>query len=495
MQNQSKLSPGQLLDGRYRIIERVGSGGMSHVHLAEDLRLPGKKWAIKESVTEGMATGSVQAEADLLISLNHRRLPRVVDFYPPDSDGYSYLIMDYIEGITLGDYMLSKTEAITSLILKEFAKQLLEVLHYLHSHKPPIIYRDLKPSNIMVTEQNELMLIDFGIARSYRSGGNEDTVKLGTIGFAAPEQYGVGQSGPQSDLYGLGALMLYMATSGRYSQWQNGVEDVLKGKISEDLIPIIKCLLSTKPEDRYPNALSVSQAIEGVGSNRKLSAIHSSSNPSRTCVIAVMGVANGLGTTHTSFALCSYLSRWGSPAWVDYNTADSSVYQRLRSMAEIEEDWGFSRAAPSFLWNGIRYGKRSNRGGLTDYLRGDHRFVVVDLGIGEEEGAFEQFARSDLPVLIASGADWRLEEFILWLRRSELPVQSGWRVGLPMAGASSIHFIQSILTEGKAYGLPMQYNPFKLEVKMEDVFDEWVQDWTGGSSKTSRKSFFQRRKS
>lgn len=493
MRYESKLSTGQILDGRYEIKRIIGSGGMSHVHLAEDLRLPGKSWAIKESLTTDVVYGSVQAEADLLISLNHRRLPRVVDFYPPDEDGYSYLVMDYIEGVTLGSYMTAEGCNLSGSTLLKFAKQLLEVLQYLHGHHPPIVYRDLKPSNIIVTGQKELMLIDFGIARSYRNGGKEDTVKLGTVGFAAPEQYGQGQSGPQSDLYGLGALLLYMATGGQYSQWQRGMDRHLKGSVPVGLVPIIQRLLRHQPEERFPDAQSVLSAIaeiEGIEGDQGTSSNHPAIDRTRTCVVALVGVAHGLGVTHTSLSISGYLSRLGATAWVDLSTEDSIVHQRIRNMVVDGEESVMGRESGDlFEWNGVHYWKRPNRGGLSGLLGGSYRFVVLDLGIGTFDGGMDEFSRSDIPLIIASGADWRLEEVMLWLRRSGLQKKVKWKLCLPMTNKSAVALLQNALPEGEVYGLPLQFNPFKLEASHEAVYEEWVNAISGGISNRKRKLF------
>ena len=496
MRMESKLSAGQILDGRYKITQFIGSGGTSHVHLAEDMRLPGKKWAIKECVTTGISYVNVQSEAELLISLSHSRLPRIVDFYPPDKDGYSYLVMDYINGLTLSNYMTSIHGELSAATLLMFARQLLEVLQYLHNHNPPIVYRDLKPSNIMVTGQTELMLIDFGIARTYRSGNQEDTVKLGTVGFAAPEQYGGGQSGPQSDLYGLGALLLYMATGGLYSQWQNGMERLLKGSLPPELISVIQRLLHYHPEDRYPDVQSVLNAISGMEGNSRTYPTQRLPEGTRTCIVGVMGVAKGLGTTHTSLALSGFLSDLGTTAWLDLSAADSPIYHRIRNMATIEENFEPRRDLnPFFEWNGIHYGKRPEEGSLAGFMGGEFRFVVLDLGIGSHEGTLEEFARSDIPVLVASGADWRLEEVMMWFRRSGLHKQSRWKICLPLAGKAAVTLLQSAFAECKVYGLPVQSNPFKLEEKFMDILSDMVHPYAESSNKRKRAVFFQRKKS
>ncbi|KAI7250710.1 hypothetical protein KC345_g11637 [Hortaea werneckii] len=387
---------------------------MSRVYLAEDLRLQGKRWAVKESVLQdgSYATGDIQAEAGLLISLNHPKLPRIADFFPPDRDGYSYLVMDYIEGVTLHQYMAEHPAALPGVRIISYASQLLEVLHYLHSHHPPIIYRDLKPSNIMLTGHGELILIDFGIARKLRSGSGEDTEKLGTVGFAAPEQYGGGQSSPLSDLYGLGALLLYMASGGQFSQWQPGMEGKLRGSIPDRLIPVIRRLLRHHPEERYGSAAEVRAALEPLGAEQTQPSLEyepephfrvlSASSKSKATVVAVLGVAPGLGTTHTSLAVSSYLSRFGLTAWVEYSP-DSQVFNRIKGMSEAPE-FGDIRHTPEppFTWSEVDYWKLSPSDGLPEHPDRSYDFVVLDLGTGGFEGAMASFSGSERPVLVAS---------------------------------------------------------------------------------------------
>jgi len=501
MIKESKLTTGQILGGRYRIIRVIGSGGMSHVHLAEDLRLPGKRWAVKESVTEGLTAVSVQAEAELLISLSHSRLPRITDFYPPDEEGYSYLVMDYIEGITLAEFMAGKSGPVPVATLLQFAVQLLEVLHYLHGHNPPIVYRDMKPSNIMIKAQGELVLIDFGIARSYRNGRTEDTVKLGTVGFAAPEQYGSGQSGPESDLYGLGAILLYMATGGKYSQWRTGIDRDLRGMLPAGLITVIGRLLRHHPEERYPDAASVLHAIYGIeegnigtGSSIGASAIGPViSRTNHTKTVAVMGVAHGLGTTHTSLAVCSCLSRHGKTAWVDL-APGSPTYNRLLNMFDPANEADAERNSGQPFWlNSVHYWKGSEGGSFLDLPIEDYEYVVLDMGVGRYEGALEQLASSNAALLIASGADWRLEETMLWIRRCGLPEQPRWRVCLPFAGHASVALLQGVLKGCQTAALPAQSNPFKVEGKLVQVLGEVVKEIITDKSGSKKGIFHKKR--
>lgn len=495
---ETKLKMGQVIDDRYRISGLIGSGGMSVVYLADDLRLKGKRWAVKESLCLNELHSDIQTEADMLITLDHPRLPRIVDFYLPDREGYSYLIMDYIEGVSLSQLMKDNPGPLPSDFIIQTAKQLLEVLQYLHGQHPPIIYRDLKPSNIMLTLQNELMLIDFGIARSYKLGISEDTVKLGTVGFAAPEQYGSGQSQPVSDLYGLGALILYMATGGQCSHWESGMEDRLYNHMPASIIPIIRRLLRHHPEERYQNAGAVLQALVRVEADMDRENDFPISVPRplekrKAIVIAILGVASGLGTTHTSLAMSSLLAQKGSAAWVDFSP-NSLVYDRIRSMLYSQiTTVPYTDEQSAFSWKGVHYWKRPVNGEMANLLRGDYQFVVLDLGTGEYEGALDEFKYSDMPFLIASGADWRLEEVLLWLKKKRITPEMNWRVGLPLAEHSSAQLLQAAIGTHKVYGLPFQQDPFKPRGKLIEVINEMFEDVLDVPSKGKSRVFFQRK--
>ena len=213
------LNTSTMLQQRYHIRRKIGGGGMGTVYLAEDNRLPGRHCAIKEMSPAQLAPGdrnwSIEAfrqEAQMLANLNHPGLTRVTDFFA--EGGCWYLTMDYVEGETLEARLararngrLSVDEAV------RIMRQLFDVLIYLHNREPQVIFRDLKPANIMLTDGDEVKLIDFGIARFFKPGQTQDTVQLGTPGYAAPEQYGgLGQSDPRTDIYSLGAVLHQMVT-------------------------------------------------------------------------------------------------------------------------------------------------------------------------------------------------------------------------------------------------------------------------------------------
>jgi Protein kinase domain len=263
--------PSTLLNGRYRLLERIGQGGMGAIYRAEDVRFNHRIVAVKEMNQHGLlasdkqaATAAFQREADLLAMLMHPHLPRIYDHF--DEGGNSYLVMDYIEGETLEAYLggLSgkplPVEAACEVVL-----QLCEALSYLHSQRPPVIFRDLKPANVMRTPGGYLYLIDFGIARLFKPGQPTDTIALGSPGYAAPEQYGREQTTQRSDIYSLGAL-LHQLLTGRDPSASPFTFDPLAGADAPTLRlnGLVQRMVQMKPGDRPSTIQEVQREVNSV---------------------------------------------------------------------------------------------------------------------------------------------------------------------------------------------------------------------------------------
>jgi WD40 repeat protein/predicted Ser/Thr protein kinase len=282
-----RLLPGTLLGGRYRVLQVLGQGGMGAVYQVEDSRLSNARRAVKEMSQRGLspeelpeAQEAFKREAHLLATLVHPNLPRISDHF--SDNGRWYLVMDYIEGETLAD-RLSKTQAgkLPLDTVLELGIQLCTVLHYLHSRPSPIIFRDLKPSNIMLTADEHLYLIDFGIARLFKPGKTKDTTAYGSPGYAAPEQYGRMQTSARSDLYSLGAT-LHQLVSGnnpddmpfRFSPLH--LQDEVGGT---DLETLILRMVEMDPQKRPATALAVKQELQQLMEHRKQAILHPSPAP------------------------------------------------------------------------------------------------------------------------------------------------------------------------------------------------------------------------
>lgn len=210
------IAPNTIVGGRYRVVKSIGGGGMKLVYLAEDLRLAARRCALAEMVdsftSPGMQQQAVAAfnrEADMLARLANEHIPRIFDRF--SDANHHYLVMEYIDGETLDDELRRAGGELAPGRVIQIAIQILETLEYLHNLDPPVIYRDLKPSNVMLTAEGQAKLIDFGIARHFAPLSN--ATMIGTQGYAPPEQYR-GKAETRSDLYALGATM-HQALSGR----------------------------------------------------------------------------------------------------------------------------------------------------------------------------------------------------------------------------------------------------------------------------------------
>ncbi|GJM69316.1 hypothetical protein HMSSN036_15320 [Paenibacillus macerans] len=248
--------------------------------------------------------------------------------------------------------------------LIRFGLQIAEGLHYLHTHRPPVIHRDVKPSNLLVDGKGQVRFIDFGIARTYSPDKAEDTVQLGTVGFAAPEQYGGRQSDGRADLYSLGAVLLYLGTGCKYSAWTQEAEECLRSRGHGALLPVLERLLQQRPEARYASAEAAGEALRGVlrpqaadKAAASLSAWEgavSGGQPAaggRTAVIAVIGASPGAGTTHTAIALAHVLSHSAKRIAIAEMEAKSPAFQRLARVALGESASSAERSFASAGFN------------------------------------------------------------------------------------------------------------------------------------------------
>lgn len=265
------LEEGAMLQDRYRIVRILGGGGMGQVYLAHDTRLADKPCAVKELLPDPRATPEEQRqaaaqfyrEAAILAHLSHSNLPNVFDYF--EQEGNLYLVMDYIEGETLLDRLHRSPQGLPVQDVVAWAVQLCDVLQYLHEQQPPVIFRDLKPANVMVTPDGMIKLIDFGIARLFDPGKSTDTLKMGTAGYAPPEQYaGQGQTTPRSDIYALG-VTLHELLTGEDPTAHPFVftpPHELNRNVPPPLSDVVMKALSINPDDRFPSAMAMKEAIQ-----------------------------------------------------------------------------------------------------------------------------------------------------------------------------------------------------------------------------------------
>jgi len=268
MSTTGQLQPSVVLGKRFVIQKKLGQGGMGAVYLAADNRIPGKEWAVKEMDTSrvssaelAQAKAAFRQEAEMLSRLDHPGLPKVADCF--EERGNQYLVMDFIPGQTLGNMMQAHGGPMDEGTVLSWADQLCSVLDYLHRQPTPIIFRDLKPGNIMVTPQGQIKLIDFGIARHFKSGRTKDTVPMGTPGYSPPEQYGTGQTDARSDIYALAATLHQLLTGHDpgITPFNLPPARQVNPNVPRHLELVLQRALQLKPEDRFQTVAEMQQAL------------------------------------------------------------------------------------------------------------------------------------------------------------------------------------------------------------------------------------------
>ncbi|MBN1261052.1 MAG: protein kinase [Anaerolineae bacterium] len=267
------LLPMQILSNRYMVMEKIAEGGMGAIYQAQDRRLQARVVAIKEmnalaipETERQRVLASFAQEAELLARLDHPNLVRVTDRFQEGER--HYMVMEFIEGETLETIMEARTAPFTEGEVLAWAEQLCDVLAYLHNQDPPIIYRDIKPSNIMLVAgdpDNTLKLIDFGIARFYKPGKRKDTIQFGTEGYAPPEQYGQTQTDERADVFALGAMLHQMLTLRDPSSelWNFPPLRKLSPAVGKRVEAAIAKAVAMKKESRHQNMAAMWEALSG----------------------------------------------------------------------------------------------------------------------------------------------------------------------------------------------------------------------------------------
>ena len=508
--SSGKPQAGTLLEGRYRLLKKIGSGGTAEVYLAEHVTL-GNMWAVKILPVSDDALQEHLNEAGILKRLNHPMLPRISDIIQTAS--HVCIVMDYLLGVNLLE-RLEASGKIPEVEVRAWMLQICDVLAYLHGQQPePVIYRDLKPSNLMSDDHGHLKLIDFGTARTYRATRNGDTAYIGTQGYASPEQYGLKQSDGRTDIYNLGMTVFHLLTGIHpitvpHGEIKTHLQDAF---VSELLTSVIVRSVQLSPGNRYPDVQSCREALMAaepdmagktalpagkmvepvlmqplrqhqgipfVKSRQILAGLlgtrkHQSS-PERAPVpaqarIAVMGACQGTGATFSSIAISSWFSaRHYQTAYVEMNA--SGDMDRLQKMLElsgnlmtVSED---ADGRECFRFKRVDYHKCCRR--MTDIRGKRYDVSIADMGARGGEPALDEFMRADWQLVYCPQADWkfgRMEEFIGKYDPDGDERQFLYLV--PHDGDGDLPALRALLGKRSNFAFPHIRNPFDL-AKAED---------------------------
>ena len=322
------LEIGTLVDGKYKILNKVGQGGMSVVYLAMNEKA-NKQWAIKEVRKDGVkdfevVKQSLVAETDMLKKLSHPSLPSIVDVIEDEST--FLIVMDYIQGNPLSraleEYGAQPQEQVI-----EWAKQLCDVLGYLHTRTPAIIYRDMKPANVMLKPDGNVTLIDFGTAREFKEKNLADTTCLGTVGYAAPEQFGgMGQTDARTDIYCLGATLYHLVTGMNPCEPPYEIRPIreINPSLSGGLEQIILKCTQRNPQDRYQSCAELMYALEHYD---EIDDVFRKKQKRKLTVFA---------SSVSLMVICAAVSIWG---YISAENKKSENYDIILKRAENPEDY------------------------------------------------------------------------------------------------------------------------------------------------------------
>jgi serine/threonine protein kinase len=266
----------RLAEDRYVILEKIAQGGMGAIYRAQDQRLQDKIVVVKEMSESAVSPAErddilecFQREAELLARLEHPNLVRVSDLFQ-EGDRH-YMVMEYVPGQTLEKMLEGRSSPFPEEQVLTWAEQLCDVLSYLHGQTPQIIYRDIKPANVMIIDDTDIVkLIDFGIARFFKPGKRRDTIELGTDGYAPPEQYGKSQTDVRADVYALGAMLHQLLTlrDPVTVPFQFPAVRTLNSRVSRNVEAAIKKAVQSTKAKRFQTVAEMKRALVGVGRPR-----------------------------------------------------------------------------------------------------------------------------------------------------------------------------------------------------------------------------------
>lgn len=442
---------------KYRILGQLGEGGTGSVFLAEHIRLKYFR-AIKRIKKSHPAYEQLMQEADILKDLIHPGIPQIYDV--EEDEAYSYIVMEYVEGLSLHNLCL-KQGRIKEAEITEICLQICEVFQLLHSAEQPILYLDLKPDNIIVKEL-KIKIIDFGAAK--RTGETGKGISMGTRGFAAPEQFRLEGADRQSDIYGLGNLMLFMATGAAGARGLRILETE-KGYSSAFRQLIFQCLKYNKTEriktvDQIAERLRVLNPMEG----RELSDQREAS-----IVAAFAGVQRRCGTTFICLMLTEYLCHQGQRA-VYVEAGNKKDIQRLY---EKEGRWN----CPILCGDPEYLAKKYQ----------EYEIFVCDYGVYQE--ADESFWKRDTICLVTCARPWEIKA---WETAEEEALQR--KIHEKEGKCGQLYFLVNLVSAREFFSLAGERTVSCLRMPYREKLLEGDKELSELAKRLFKRSFYEKKR-
>jgi len=333
------MKPGDVYKDKYKVLQVLKSSKEVLVLLTEHIELK-SNWIVKQLFGEHP---SAEKEVDILKGIHHKGIPMIVDVYK--ESGQITMVREYVEGMTLDCWLDDKGVATEEEIV-EIGIKLCEILRFLHEElEAPLIYRDLKPNNIVMNKNGDIQLIDFGIARYHSKDKDKDTQYLGTKGFAAPEQFGFSQSDERTDVFGVGATLYYLLTGEDLGKPPYRIQSINKfrKKSNKELDAILQKACVINKNHRYQHISELMEAMKKIVSQRNKLLYPLDTFKGKTLFFE--GIGSGVGQTYCAVKFGAHLVAKGKKVLI----IDNSTNQHLMSLEfnrESEVDIGVIR-----IWN------------------------------------------------------------------------------------------------------------------------------------------------
>ncbi len=443
---------------KYRIIKTLGHGGSAGVYLAEHIKLKSLR-AIKRLNKDDILYEQLLNEAYILKNLKHPCIPVIYDF---EEDAHnSYIIEQYIEGVSL-KVLKEQYRHFKETLIINYAIQICDLLQYLYSLDNPILYLDLKPENIIISD-NVVKLIDFG-ASSFQNRLNGRKYSLGTKGYAAPELYTGRMPDERTDIYGIGSLLYYMATGTSYSrQLSEKHQKKLLKHCSKPLQHLIHQCLRYNHILRYPSVQVLKNKLSEIN-HRKLIG---NSNTREYLNIAIAGTQHRIGTTHLAVLIATYFNKTGKKAlYMEHNESDH-ISAILNSYRNIKTDDGICRIFHCNVVPGYAI--------HTPYRKEDYPVTVSDYGCLNDSN-MDEFLKADIRLIVTGGKEWELNktEEILRLLKDERDIKYLFN----FLDGNQFRRIMKHMDKLECYRIP--YKPDLFVWKNNEYLEDFIENLING---------------
>ncbi len=467
------IKKGTIIGDRYEVIRQIGRGGSSEVYLVKHIYLD-TEFALKVSPLSQLKRRDDAIEAHILKDLRHPQLPRIIDIFQDDK--YSYIVRDYIEGSDLrqhidrhGPQPIDKTV--------DYAVQIIDVLRYLHGRAEPLIYRDLKPSNIIISRTQRLILIDFGTTRTYNPTRDEDTVYLGTKGYAPPELFGGSQSDQRTDIYSLGATLYYIYTADHWMEVA-AAEKFRKfnGVVANHLRAVIEKAMQLSAAKRYQTVDELKDDLiaRGLykGTNRPLSTSQTGHHQANKLIVGVMGLTRGCGCTHQALAIAKYCAKRLAKTVFIQRVAGADLtllesYSNGRSVGQGSLNSSFKLSGIHFMQDvkddqfndlitkrdiNLVIDYATNYHLLNDFLKAHKKIVVLPKSawaLANYQRIFELLKYQDVDFIVNLASEDNCADLADWLQIDRRRLHASGYIADPLVGGEGDSLYQSLIGVGK----------------------------------------------